>query len=310
MSSTRTVAKPTSPASTNTNTNTTAPSRRGSAWLREPLLHFLLIGALVFALDAWVNRDRLDPRVITFDAVVDDEARRVFRDARGREPNADELYALRRVWLDNEVLYREGMAMQMDQGDQAIRDRVIFKALSSINAGLKAPPLSDEVLRAWFEKNRVKYDEPARFDFSEAVLPEAQPTEAQARALASQLGSQGGGEVQAGLRVFKGRPQANLLQSYGEAFTTALTAQPPGEWRAVRHGELWRVMRLEGSSPARKAEFEPLRETVVQDWTDAVMAEQRAAAVKAMAMKYSVRHREVAPAAAQAASGTRAEPTQ
>jgi hypothetical protein len=281
-----------------------APAPRSHhRWLREPLLHFLLIGALVFGLDAWVNRDRLDPRVITIDAAVDQEAVRVFRDARGREPNADELYALRRVWLDNEVLYREGMAMQMDQGDPAIRDRVIFKALSSINAGLKRPPLSDDTLRAWFEKNRAKYDEPARFDFSEAVLPEAQPTEAQARALATQLNSSSGGEVQAGLRVFKGRPQANLLQSYGEAFTAALVAQPPGEWRAVRHGELWRVMRLEGSSPARKAEFAALRDTVVQDWTDAVMAEQRAAAVKAMAMKYTVRSR--APAlAADAASAT------
>lgn len=264
------------------------PPKAWPAWLREPLLHFLLIGAALFALDSWVNRDRGDPRLITIDAAVDAEAIQVFRDARGRAPNADELYALRRVWLDNEVLYREGMALQMDQGDQAIRDRVIFKALSSVNAGLKRPPMTEPVLQAWFENNRVKYDEPARFDFSEAVVPEAQPTEAQARALAQQLNSSAGGEVQAGLRVFKGRPQGNLVQSYGEAFASALVAQPPGEWRALRHGELWRVLRLEASHPARPASFQAVREAVAQDWTDAVMAEQRAAAVKAMALKYRV----------------------
>ncbi|MBP6903452.1 MAG: peptidyl-prolyl cis-trans isomerase [Burkholderiaceae bacterium] len=275
------------------------------AWLREPLLHFLLLGGLLFALDAHVNRDRSDPRVIVIDAAVDQQAMRVFREARGREPSADELYALRRVWLDNEVLYREGIAMQMDQGDQAIRDRVIFKALSSINAGLKRPPLTDATLRAWFEKNRAKYDEPARFDFSEAVLPEAQPGEAQARALASQLNAATQvGDVQASLRVFKGRPQGNIVQSYGEAFATALMAQPPGEWRAMRHGELWRVLRLEATTPPKIADYGTLRETVVQDWTDAVMAEQRAVAVKAMAMKYTVLTREPeAGAAATAASG-------
>ena len=291
---------PVSEARTPGRATTAGPS--ASAWWREPLLHFLLIGAALFGLDAWVNRDRADPRLIVIDAAVDQEAIQVFREARGRDPNAEELYALRRVWLDNEVLYREGIAMQMDQGDRAIRDRVIFKALSSINAGLKRPPMTDETLRAWFEKNRAKYDEPARFDFSEAVLPEAQPTEAQAQALATQLNSSASGDVQAGLRVFKGRPQGNLVQSYGQAFADALVALPPGEWKALPHGETWRVMRVEAGTPPRPAQFDALRETVAQDWTDAVLAEQRAAAVKAMAMKYTVATREPAAVSAVAAA--------
>ncbi|GCL66331.1 peptidyl-prolyl cis-trans isomerase [Pseudaquabacterium pictum] len=276
------------------------------SWWREPLLHFLLIGAALFGLDTWVNRDQDDPRLIVIDAAVDQEAIQVFREARGRAPNAEELYALRRVWLDNEVLYREGIAMQMDQGDRAIRDRVIFKALSSINAGLKRPPMTDEALRAWFDKNRAKYDEPARFDFSEAVLPEAQPTEAQAAALATQLNSSASGDVQAGLRVFKGRPQGNIVQSYGRAFADALVALAPGEWKALRHGDTWRVMRVEGGTPPRAAQFDALRETVAQDWTDAVLAEQRAAAVKTMAMKYTVTTREPAAATAVAAASAAA----
>ncbi len=83
---------------------------------------------------------------------VDNQARQVFKAARGREPNEDELYALRRVWLDNEVLYREGLALQVDKGDTAIRERVIFKALSVVDAGLKLPPFDDKLLREWFEQ--------------------------------------------------------------------------------------------------------------------------------------------------------------
>ena len=266
-----------------------------AAWLREPLLHFLLLGAALFAID-WVVSGRADdPRVIVVDAAVDAEARRVFQDARGRAPDTDELYALRRVWLDNEVLYREGLALQMDKGDKAIRDRVIFKALSTINAGLKLPPVDDAALRAWFEKNRVKYDEPPRFDFSEAILPEASPTEASARTLAATLNAAGGGEAQAGLRVFKGRPQANIEQSYGAEFSRALALSTPGEWRVQRQGDTWRVVRLDGATAPKAASFENLRGVVMQDWTDAVMADQRGAAVKAMALKYRIHTEEAKP---------------
>ena len=267
---------------------TTVPRPRGPGWLREPLLHFLLLGAALFGIDSALSARRDDPRVISVDAAVDAEAVRVFRDARGRAPDTEELYALRRVWLDNEVLYREGLALQMDKGDKAIRDRVIFKALSTINAGLKLPPVDETTLRAWFEKNRVKYDEPPRLDFSEAILPEANPPEAAANALATTLNATGGGEANAGLRVFKGRPQSNIVQSYGAEFSRGLEQAPPGEWRAMRHADTWRVMRLEAMTAPKAASFENLRGVVMQDWTDAVMADQRGAAVKAMALKYRI----------------------
>jgi PPIC-type PPIASE domain len=266
----------------------TPSRRRRTAWLREPLLHFVLLGGALFAVDLAVNGGADDARVIVVDAAVDQEALKVFRDARGREPSTDELYALRRVWLENEVLYREGLALQMDKGDKAIKDRVIFKALSMINAGIKRPPFDDTVLRAWFEQNRIRYDEPARFDFEEAVL-DGDASEAAATGFAAALDAGTPGDAKAGLRVFKARPHPTIVQSYGAEFTAALEALPPGRWQALRHGDGWRVMRLDAVAPARQASFDALRGVVLADWTDAVMAEQRSAAVRTLAKKYSVR---------------------
>ena len=262
--------------------------RTWPGWLREPLLHFILLGGAVFAVDHAVNGGADDSRVIVIDASVDKAALTVFEEARGRAPNVDELYALRRVWLDNEVLYREGLALQMDKGDKAIKDRVIFKALSMINAGLKRPSVDDAVLRAWFEQNRVKYDEPARYDFQEAVL-DGDASEAAATAFAAALNAGTPGDAKAGLRVFKSRPLPNIVQSYGPEFSQALEASTIGRWRALRHGDGWRVMRLEAVAPARPASFEALRGSVLQDWTDTVMADQRSAAVRALAKKYTVK---------------------
>ena len=264
------------------------PRSKLPAWLREPLLHFVLLGGILFAADHLIAGRGEDRNLIVVGAAVDNEARQVFKAARGRDPNADELDALRRVWLDNEVLYREGLALQVDRGDTGIRERVIFKALSIVDSNLKLPPFDDQSLRAWFEKNRAKYDEPARYDFQEAALSD-DTTEAAVRSFVAALNAGAPGDARAGLRVFKGRPQANLVQSYGAEFARALEQSPPGEWRAQQTREGWRAIRVDSITAAKPALFEALRGVVLQDWTDAIMAEQRTAAVRALAKKYSVK---------------------
>lgn len=265
-------------------------------WLREPLLHFLVLGGLLFGLDHLIQSDADNPRLIVMDAAVDREARDTFREARGREPDAKEMAALREVWLSNEVLYREGLAQQLYRGDPAIRERVIFKALTMVDGDLKAPVPKEAELQAWFDANRSRYDEPARFDFQEAIVEGRNEAldEAGARALVAAVESGTPGTVQAGLRIFKGRPHGNLVQSYGEPFARALESAAPGRWQALQSREGWRVVRLDGITPARQAEFAAFRAAALQDWVDQTMAERRSAAIRGLADKYTVR-REVQP---------------
>jgi hypothetical protein len=54
-------------------------------------------------------------------------------------------------------------------------------------------------------------------------------------------------------------------------------------------------MRLGSITPAKPASFESLRGVVLQDWTDSVMSEQRSAAVRTMATKYTVKHEATTP---------------
>ncbi len=258
------------------------------AWLKEPLLHFVALGALLFALDHALISRAEDPRVIVVGAEVDREARLVFKSSRGREPTAQELKALRQVWLDNEVLYREGLALQVDRGDSAIRERVIFKALSVVDANVKPPAADEAALRRWFESQRARYDEPARIDFQEAVLS-GERTEAAVRGFVDLLSRGGGGELNAGLRLFKGRPQSTLVQSYGVEFANALPTQTVGEWRALRALDGWHAIRLDTVIAPKPADFAVMRGMVQQDWTDAQMAEQRTAAVRALTRKYRVK---------------------
>ena len=198
-------------------------------------------------------------------------------------PNDEELYALRRVWLDNEVLYREGLALQVDKGDPAIRERVIFKALSVVDAASSCRRSTTSMLRDWFEQHRDKYDEPARYDFQEAVLS-GDTSEAAVRAFVADVE-----------RRHAGRRQGRAARVQGPA-----ARQPRAELRRrVRHGArgsrrpasgarctaatACAPMRSMPITPPKPASFEDLRGVVLQDWTDAVMAEQRSAAVRALA---------------------------
>jgi hypothetical protein len=258
-------------------------------WLREPLVHFIIFGALLFAIDQFIVGRADDPRTIIVSPAVDDQAKQVFKAARGREPDSEELEGLRHIWLDNEVLYREGLAQQVDKGDTAIRERVIFKALSVIDASVKLPQIDDKGLRAWFEAHRVKYDEPARYDFQEAVLA-GDTSEGAVSSFVEALNAGTPGDARAGLRIFKGRPLSNLVQSYGADFPKALEASPLNEWRAFHTRDGWHAMRLSALIPAKPADYETLRTAVLQDWRDATASEQRSAAVRALTKKYRVRY--------------------
>jgi PPIC-type PPIASE domain len=256
-------------------------------WMREPLAHFIVLGALLFGVDHVLAARKDDPHRIVVDSQVDRQAIETFRQARGRLPNEAELYALRRVWLDNEVLYREGIALGLDKGDSAIRERVIFKALSVVDAGVKLPKVDESVLRTWFEQHRVKYDEPARFDFEEGVIA-GDRSESAVRAFVLGLNAGAPGDVEAGLRVFNARPQDNIERSYGKEFAAALATLPVGEWQALPSREGLRAIRLKSIAPARPAEFQAVSAAVLQDWTDAVMSGQRSDAVRALTRKYQV----------------------
>lgn len=259
-------------------------------WLREPLLHFVLLGGLLFAADHFLSATKPDEsRTIVVGADVDGEAVETFRAARGRDPNSQELEALHKVWLDNEVLYREGLALQVDKGDPAIRERVIFKALSVVDSNVKLPPIDDTKLRAWFEQHRDKYDEPARFDFEEAALS-GDTSEKAVRDFVEQLNHGTPGDAKAGLRLFKNRPHQNLVDSYGADFAKALEAATPGTWQALQAKDAWRAVKLDQAIAPRPAQFETVRGPVMQDWKDAVASEQRSAAVHALAKKYTVKY--------------------
>lgn len=264
-----------------------------TTWLqrvaREPLAHFMVFGALIFAADHLLLTVRGNPQDIVITKEAYQEARETFVAGMKREPSPAELKTLTDRWLDNEVLYREGLTLGLDKGDPAMRDRVIFKTLSLAQAGLVLPKIDEAGLRLWFDSRRDRYDIPARFDFEEAVVAGGDATAEKLQKFAAALNAQQVPDTEGSLRIFKDRPRPNLVQSYGLAFADAIEKQPPGRWSVVESQDGPRVIRLVAVTPGQAVNFDDIKERVYKEWKESTSTQLTKTAIYEISRKYRIR---------------------
>ena len=135
-------------------------------WLREPLVHFLLGGALLFALDAWTGSDENDPsyRVVVSAGQID-RLRQAWQAQSGRAPNEGELAALVEDQVREEIFYREAVRRGLDDGDVLVRRRLAQKLSFLIEDLARLEQPSDDELRRFHRERADRYSEPARMSF-------------------------------------------------------------------------------------------------------------------------------------------------
>ena len=141
--------------------------------LREPLLHFALLGSIIFVAYRLVAPPALDGAkiVITADRVASLRAQfAAMHD--GRPPNEDELRASIDAYVRDEMLYREGLAMGLDRDDPVVRNRVRQKADLLSEDALATEP-TDSELAAFLEAHQAQFDIPARVSFDQVYFDPA-----------------------------------------------------------------------------------------------------------------------------------------
>ena len=140
-------------------------------WLKEPLLHFLLIGAALFALFYQVaDPDEVsDNRIVISEADID-RLITLFERRMQRLPTQQELSGLIEAQIREEILYREALAMGLDQDDTIVRRRMAQKVEFMFNDLADAAEPTDEELQAFLDANSDKFTEPARTSFVHVYL--------------------------------------------------------------------------------------------------------------------------------------------
>lgn len=242
----------------------------------------MLAGGAIFALAHVFEPDRSDEHVIVVDDVLRRQLLASFLEDRGRPPREGELDEVIDHWIDREVLYRSGLEIGLDRGDRFVRNRVADRMRDLLTGVAYFDPPADDELREYFERNRERYEAPARFDIRHVYvdgLTEASSERAERllRRLRAGEPPKGMGDRFHGGHHLRRRTAANLTDLFGAGFVEDLDRVPTGEWHLRRSTGGWHVVMVEGHRRRRVPAFEEVRDEILGDLT----IEQREDALRA-----------------------------
>jgi hypothetical protein len=264
--------------------------------LREPTLHFLLIGLFLFLLYGRVAPEGADTRTIEVSAARIESLAGQFKAVWNRPPTEAELRGIIDSYVRDEVMYREGVAMGLDGDDTVIKRRVRQKMeVISEEAGAQLTP-TDAELSTYLANNPDKFRRPPLLSF-EQVYFSGEATTADIERLSA--------EAVAGLN--RGEPasdfgQATMLpaqvaqqpldlvaRDFGEEFAEQLAELPVGAWHGpIRSGFGAHVVRIDKREPAALPPLAEIRTAVAREWENDRRERNRVESYRAMAKNYRI----------------------
>ncbi|MBP2647750.1 MAG: hypothetical protein H6Q77_1374 [Gemmatimonadetes bacterium] len=284
--------------------------------LHEPLLHFLLLGAILFGLFRFFQpadgRGASSRRIVlSLEDLM--QPAQLFQAQWRRPPTADEFNSMVENRVREEVLYREALAMGLDVDDEIVRRRMAQKMEFLSEDVTESYEPSADTLRAWFARHADQFAEPQRLSFRHLYFsPDRRGprTELDAqRALARISGQPEATPLGEALAdpfmyqdYYRDQTEETLSREFGPGFAHAVEGLPSGSWQGpVQSGLGWHLVFVDASIPGRPAAYENVEAEVRTAW----LAEQKKIgwekAYKAMRAKYTVLIPDV-PAAAPAAA--------
>ena len=255
-------------------------------WLREPLVHFLLLGVILFAAYAYIQRGRGGVESSKQIALSLDDLRTMevyFESQWHRQPTPAEFQAMVEDKVREEVLYREALAMGLDKDDTIVKRRMAQKMQFLAEDVAAAHEPSTAELKAWFDKNKEKFALPSRYSFRHLYFsPDKRGQNAQADA-AKALPKVTGQPENSALALSLGdrfmfqdyygdRTPEAIAKEFGPQFAVALEKLKPGSWQGpVESGYGWHLVYVDTAIPGRIPAFEEMEPDVKTAW----LAEQK-----------------------------------
>jgi len=265
--------------------------------LKDPLVHFLAIGLALFAVAAWRGQSVSTGRqeiVVTAEQVA--QARAAAAVLQGREPTPEELAALIEPTIRDEVMYREALALGLDENDDEVRRRLIEK-MSYLTQDLADPqPASEQDLREFYAANPDTFTIPALVSFDQVFLsPGTRGDQLEADAAAALAALRAGrapGEVgdRTPLREsYDDAPREQVAVLFGDALADALFGAAPGEWTGPFRSDFGlHLVRLNRRSEARLPGYDEIAARVAEEYGAQRRREANERAYREMRARYDV----------------------
>lgn len=260
---------------------------------REPLVHFLIAGAAVFALMSGRPPEPGERRIVVDEAVISRLVNRWTATYR-RAPTEAEIDGLIRDHVSDQIYYREGVRLGLDRDDEVVIRRMRTKLLASASSDVETRTAGDAELQKLIDANPQRYAAEPRIDFEHLYLgadTSAGRDSARAMLARLRLGKTVGIVLPPAPidRRFVDAAPSEIAEQFGGQFADAIGELPPGGWHGpLASGlglHLVRVERKRTSAPRRLTD---IRQRVENDWRAAAIARAEEEDYREMAARYDV----------------------
>ena len=262
---------------------------------REPLVHFLSIGALLFVFYGLIGDvEREAPDRIVVSASQIEQLAGGFKRTWMRQPTADELDALIKNHLREEVFYREALARGLDQDDPLVRRRMRMK-LEFILEDLSAQEVTDEALATFLRENPDKFRREVQISFQQVYLnPDKRKAiagDAEQLMVGLKAGAEAGsvGDATPMPADYSLATPTDIARAFGERFAEDLIKLEPGDWVVpIYSGYGAHVVKVSKRIEASQPVLADIREMVEREYLVEKRKEQKERAFQRLRENYQV----------------------
>lgn len=265
---------------------------RAAAALREPLVHFLVAGVLVFALLSGRAPDAGERRIVVNEAVVTRLVDR-FVESFHRQPDQQEIDGLISDYVHGQVYYREALRLGLDQDDEIVMRRMRNKMIALATSEAEAAAPSDADLQKLLDKDPGHYAKEPQITFSQVFFGADSPAARAAAAQAIPILQRGGDAARLAQPAplpghFDAAPGSEIAAQFGEDFASALAKQPRGQWSVVTSGLGLHLVRVEALIAPAPPTLDQARQELTNDWHNQAMHKAEADAYRKLVAGYDV----------------------
>ncbi len=267
--------------------------------LREPLVHFLALGAALFVIFGILS-DSGAKESTQITVSVDHVERLLERWSRTwqRPPTAQELEGLIQDYVREEVLYREALLMGLDQDDTIIRRRLRQKMEFLAEDLSMLPQPADAELEAYLHENRDSFRQDSQSTFRHIYLNRDRRGEAAFQEAERLVGRLNSGQEREAVALgdpfplpgeYDSLPESEVVKLFGGKFASRLMELPVGRWEGpVESGYGLHVVLVSERTEGRMPDLEAIREQVVREWQAARRRQENEEFYRRLREKYEM----------------------
>ncbi len=259
--------------------------------LREPLLHFVVLGGLLAALRATAARTD-DAHVVRVTRATREHLVRELEGRLGRAATAAERDEAIARWKSDEVVYREAVRLGVDHTDPELAARIAARALEVFRRLEIQREPTDTELTGFLEANRARYEVPERYTLEHAFAKrEGGDAEARAKGFAASAAKEGkelsalGDVYDVGSKVEEVAFE-DLARLFGFEFAEGVARARPGAVVVLESTRGFHAVRVVATIPAGLPDEALLLPRLVRDWKASLGDELKEKAERRLLSRY------------------------